>query len=128
MGHGVSIERKLQGKASRRVGAWLCSIALCLSAASCISPDLEPPSQGTRAGVPSTPNVPRQPGDGLANAETAGTTGTTGMPQGGSAAMTPTATTPGAAAGRGATPPNVSEAPSGAAAEAGDDGADAGVP
>jgi hypothetical protein len=140
----VSIELKLLGKTSRVLRAWVSSIALCLGASACISPDLEPPRGAPGSSLPATPTMNGAvPSKGIA---VAGAGGSAAAANPGATApttpTTPTTTTPpSAAAGRGATTPTGTGNPqtpggalpmggaAGAASEASDDGdADAGVP
>lgn len=131
----MSIELKLLGKTSRVLRAWACCITLCLGVSACISPDLEPPRGSPGSSLPATPNTPQngaKPSDGLVVGGTGGS----------AAAASPGMTTPpttmvpaGAAAGRGATAPTTGSPQTppgggmaGAASEASDGDADAGVP
>jgi hypothetical protein len=135
----VSIELKLQGKMSRVLRTWACSIALCLGVSACISPDLEPPRGSPGSSLPA-PTTPLQTGaEPAKGASVAGAGGSLAAANPGPA-MPTTTTPPSAAAGRGATTPTGTANPqtpgtpamggaAGAASEASDDGdADAGVP
>gem|GEM_PF-4870376 len=138
----MSIELKLLGKTSRVLRAWVCSITLCLGVSACISPDLEPP-RGSGTTLPAAPNAPQQngakPSDGLIVGGTGGSAATAGPGNTGTTTPPKTMTPPAAAAGRGATTPGGANpqtpgmttptaGAAGAASEANDNDADAGVP
>lgn len=99
----LTIERKSLKKTARVRGTWLCLAALCLGAPSCISPDLEPPSPGASASLPTVPTAPtaptaqqgpkaQMPGTAAAGAPSSGAppTGTPGKPSGTTAGQTAT--------------------------------------